>query len=197
MWFSVAAAGAYDELFIAIIRDNPRSLKKLFEQGVDPNWRDEKGMPALMVAVRRESPQAFDALLAHPDIDPDAANAANETALMLTVLAGDVEASEKLMARGAKVQRPGWSPIHYAASGPSTALTKLLLDRGASVDAEAPNGTTPLMLAARHAPEATVELLLQRGADPRRHNQRGQQAIDFAESAGRDYMVERLKKLPH
>lgn len=53
------------------------------------------------------------------------------------------------------------------------------------------------MLAARHAPEATVELLLQRGADPRRRNQRGMQAIDFAEGGGREFMVERLKKLPH
>lgn len=192
-----ATAGSYDDLFIAVIRDDPRSLKKLFAQGMDPNTRDEKGMPALMVAIRRESTQAFDALLAHPAIDPDAANAADETALMLTAIAGDMEASQKLLARGAKVQRPGWSPIHYAASGPSTALTKLLLDRGANVDAEAPNGTTPLMLAARHAPEATVELLLQRGADPRRRNQRGMQAIDFAEGGGREFMVERLKKLPH
>ena len=75
-------------------------------------------------------------------------------------------------------------------------LAKLLLESGASVDAESPNGTTPLMLAARHAPEATVELLLQRGADSRRRNQRGLQAIDFAEAGGRDYLVERFQKLP-
>lgn len=101
-----ATAGSYDDLFIAVIRDDPRSLKKLFAQGMDPNTRDEKGMPALMVAIRRESTQAFDALLAHPAIDPDAANAADETALMLTAIAGDMEASQKLLARGAKVQRP-------------------------------------------------------------------------------------------
>lgn len=193
---SLGTAGSYDDLFVAIIRDDAGSLTRLLARGVDPNTRDPNGQPALMVAIRRESPRAFELLLAQPTIDPEATNAADETALMLTLIAGDVDASRKLLARGAKTQRPGWSPIHYAASGPSTELTKLLLDGGASVDAESPNGTTALMLAARHAPEATVELLLQRGADPQRRNQRGLQAIDFAEAGGRGYLVERFKKLP-
>lgn len=191
-----AAAGSYDDLFVAIIRDDVGSLAKLLARGVDPNSRDPNGQPALIVAIRRESPRAFDLLLAQPTLDPDAANPANETALMLTAIAGDVDASRKLLARGAEAQRTGWSPIHYAASGPGTDVAKLLLDSGASVDAESPNGTTPLMLAARHAPEATVELLLQRGADPRRRNQRGLQAIDFAEAGGREYLVGRFQKLP-
>ncbi len=193
--FSVRA-GAYDDLFVAVIRDDVGSLKSLLAQGVDPNSRDPKGMPALMLAVRRESPRVFDALLAHAGIDVNARNAAGESALMLTAIAGDLEASQRLIDRGATVQHGGWSPIHYAASGPSTALVRLLLERGASVDALAPNGTTPLMLAAQHAPEATVDLLLQRGADPRRRNQRGLQAIDFAEMGGRDFLVERFEKLP-
>ncbi len=192
----LSVAGSYDDLFVAIIRDDVGSLAKLLARGVDPNSRDPSGQPALIVAIRRESPRAFDLLLAQPTLDPDAANAADETALMLTAIAGDIDASRKLLARGAKAQRTGWSPIHYAASGPSTDMTRLLLDSGASADAESPNGTTPLMLAARHAPEATVELLLQRGADPRRRNQRGLQAIDFAEAGGREYLAGRFQKLP-
>jgi ankyrin repeat protein len=194
--FSCAHAGAYDDLFVAVIRDDASGLTRLLRQGVDPNTRDPKGMPALSVAVKRESPKAFEILLAHPGIDVDAPNAAGETALMLTAIAGDLEASQHLVARGAKLQLPGWSPIHYAASGPNTTLTQWLLDRGAQVDAESPNGTTPLMLAAQHAPEGTVELLLKRGADPRRRNQRGLQAIDYAEMGGRDFLVERFEKLP-
>ncbi|MGD9835630.1 MAG: ankyrin repeat domain-containing protein [Piscinibacter sp.] len=191
-----ARAGSYDDLFVAVIRDDVGRLKSLLAQGVDPNSRDPKGLPALVLAVRRESPRVFQALLAHPDIDVNAMNGAGESALMLTAIAGDLEASQRLIERGATVQHGGWSPIHYAASGPSTALVRLLLERGASVDALAPNGTTPLMLAAQNAPESTVELLLQRGADPRRRNQRGLQAIDFAELGGRDFIVERFEKLP-
>lgn len=193
---SIAHAGVYDDFFIAIVRDDAGSLSRLLAKGLDPNSRDPQGMPALVLAVKRESPKAFETLLAHPRIEVDAMNAAGETALMLAAIAGDLEASQRLLARGATVQHAGWSPIHYAASGPNTALARLLLDRGATVDAAAPNGTTPLMLAAQHAPQATVELLLQRGADPRRRNQRGQQAIDFAEMGGRDFLVERFEKLP-
>ena len=196
MSVSCAVAGAYDDLFVAVIRDDASGLSKLLAQGVDPNSRDPKGLPALSVAIRRESPKAFEILLAHPAIDVDATNGAGETALMLTAIAGDLQASQQLVARGAKVQFPGWSPIHYAASGPNTRLVQWLLDQGANVDAESPNGTTPLMLAAQHAPEGTVDLLLKRGADPRKRNQRGLQALDYAEMGGRDFLVERFEKLP-
>lgn len=196
MSVSCVFAGAYDDLFVAVIRDDASGLTKLLRQGVDPNSRDPKGLPALSVAIKRESPKAFEILLAQPSIDVDASNAAGETPLMLTAIAGDLESSQKLVARGAKVRFPGWSPIHYAASGPNTRLVQWLLDHGAQVDAESPNGTTPLMLAAQHAPEGTVELLLQRGADPRKRNQRGLQAADYAEMGGRDFLVERFEKLP-
>lgn len=194
--FSSAFAGSYDDLFVAVIRDDASGLRQLLRQGVDPNSRDSTGLPALSVAIKRESPRAFEVLLAHPAIDVDATNAAGETALMLAAIAGDFEASQQLVAKGAKVQFPGWSPIHYAASGPNTRLVQWLLERGAQIDAESPNGTTPLMLAAQHAPEATVELLLKRGADPRKRNRRGLQASDFAEMGGRDFLVERFQKLP-
>lgn len=193
---SVVQAGTYDDLFIAVIRDDASRLTTLLRQGVDPNSRDPKGTPALSLAVKRESPRAFQILLAQSGIDVDAPNAAGETALMLTAIAGDLQASQQLVARGAKVQLPGWSPIHYAASGANTGLVRWLLERGAQVDAESPNGTTPLMLAAQHAPESTVDLLLERGADPRKRNQRGLQAADYAELGGRDFLVERFEKLP-
>lgn len=194
--FSSARAGSYEAFFQAVIRDDVGTLRSLLAQGMDPNSRDPKGYPALALAVRRESPRAFAMLLAHPETDVNALNSAGESALMLAAIAGDLEACDRLLARGANVQQPGWSPIHYAASGPGTEIVERLLDRGAAVDAEAPNGTTPLMLAAQHAPEATVSLLLQHGADTRRRTQRGLQAIDFAELGGREWLVERFEKLP-
>lgn len=194
--FSSAGAGSYDDFFVAIIRDDASAVRSLLDRGIDPNSRDPKGQPALAVAIRRESPRAFAALLSRPDVDVNALNPAGESALMLAAIAGDLDACRQLLERGALVRKPGWSPIHYAASGPETRIVRLLLDRGAEIDAEAPNGTTALMLAAQAGPETTVEFLLARGADTRRRNQRGLQAIDFAEQAGRDWLVERLEKLP-
>jgi ankyrin repeat protein len=71
----------------------------------------------------------------------------------------------------------------------------LLLDKGAPVNARSPNGTTPLMMAARYGSEQSVDLLLARGADPTALNDRQLGAADFARQGGREALAERLAKL--
>jgi len=97
------------------------------------------------------------------------------------------------MARGAKVHGEGWSPLHYAATGPEPEFVRLLLEKGAPVDARSPNGSTPLMMAARYGSEASVDLLLARGADPKLRNQRDLTAADFARMDGRESLAKRLE----
>ena len=60
---------------------------------------------------------------------------------------------------------------------------ELLLENHAYIDAESPNGTTPLMMAAHYGTPAAVKLLLEAGADPTLKNQLGLTAIDFARRA--------------
>ena len=71
----------------------------------------------------------------------------------------------------------------------------LLLERGSTVDARSPNGTTPIMLAARYGAEASVDLLLARGADPKARNDLGLAPADFARDGGRDKLSARLAAL--
>jgi ankyrin repeat protein len=101
----------------------------------------------------------------------------------------------KLLDRGAQVDKTGWSPLHYAATGPDAAAVRLLLERGAAIEAASPNRTTPLMMAAQYGPEASVEALLQRGADAKARNDRGLNAADFARQAGRAALAARLDAL--
>jgi uncharacterized protein len=61
-----------------------------------------------------------------------------------------------------------------------------LLDQNAYIDAESPNGTTPLMMAAHYGTPEAVKLLLEAGADPSLKNQLGLTAIDFANRASRE-----------
>jgi ankyrin repeat protein len=61
----------------------------------------------------------------------------------------------------------------------------LLLDESAYIDAESPNGTTPLMMAARYGSPEAVKLLIEEGADVHLKNQIGLTALDFAHQGKR------------
>lgn len=190
--FSSAQAGSYDDFFKAIALDNPRMLSALLERGFDPNTLDPRGQSGLYLALREGSTRAEAVLLAHPATQIDGENTAGETPLMMAALRGRLDASQRLIDRGARIDKPGWTPLHYAATGPELSVVKLLTERGAPVDALAPNGNTPLMMAARDGAIDAVPWLLAHGADPKLRNGRGMSAADFARSGGRDALAARL-----
>lgn len=190
---SLAHAGAYEDFFRALDRDDARTVTSLLQRGFDPNSRNEAGQPALFLALQKPSPAVAEALWAHPQLEVDVVNAAGETPLMMAALRGNVEWMQRLLDRGARVHREGWSPVHYAATGPEPRAVEMLLERGAPVDARSPTGTTPLMMAARYGDERSVALLLQRGADRGLRNQYGADAAQFARDGGRDALARRLE----
>lgn len=192
---SSAHAGSYEDFFVAIIRDDPGAIRSLVRQGFDPNAVDSTGQPGLAIAIQRDSMRALEALVAEPSIDVNQLNAAGESALMLAAIRGDLAWCERLLERGGRVNQPGWTPLHYAASGPNPKVVELLLARGADIDAQSPNGSTPLMMAARYGSEDSVGRLLERGADPTRLNQRQLGAADFARLGGRENLAVRLQSL--
>jgi ankyrin repeat protein len=59
-------------------------------------------------------------------------------------------------------------------------VTEFLLENSAYIDAESPNGTTPLMMAAMYGSPEVVKVLIQAGADLTVKNQIGLSALDFA-----------------
>ncbi len=192
--FSQTNAGAYEDFFIAINRDDDWAVAKLLERGFDPNSRDPKGQTGLILALRDESPRVAEALWKSPALDVNIPNASGETALMMAALRGQVAWMRRLLDRGAVVHKDGWSPIHYAATGPEVKAVALLLERGAPVEASSPDKDTPLMMAARYGAEASVDLLLARGASASVTNGRNLDAVDLARAGGRDFLVERLQK---
>jgi ankyrin repeat protein len=192
--FSSVHAGSYEDFFRAVNIDNDRTVRSLLASGFDPNTRDERGQVGLFLAMREGSSKVATALLAHPDTKIDAANAVGETPLMMAALRGNLDWSQRLIERGGQLARDGWTPLHYAASGPEPKVVALLLDRGAPIDALSPNRTTPLMMAARYGDEASADLLLARGADAKLRNDPGLSAADFARLAGRDALADRLER---
>lgn len=191
-WISLAYAGSYEDFFTAIRNDNTSVLENLFQRGFDPNTRDPKGQPGLTIAMQERSARAARLLLDQRGIDVNALNEAGESALMLSALKGDLAGAQLLVQRGANINQPGWSPLHYAATGPEPKLVAWLLERGAAIEAESPNGTTALMMAAQYGSEDSVRLLLERGADATRRNQKGLKAADFARLGGRTALATKL-----
>ena len=190
---SLAYANPSVDFFRAVNVDNDRSVKDLLASGFDPNTANEKGQVGLYLALREESFKVATALLAHPTTRIDATTEADETPLMMAAMRGNLDWTQRLLERGAAINRMGWTPLHYAASGPEVAVVKLLLDRGAVIDAPSPNSTTALMMAARYGPQDSVELLLQRGANPKLRNQRQMTPADFASSVGREPLARLLE----
>lgn len=182
---SVASAGSYDDFFLAVDKDHAGIVSGLLMRGFDPNTRDPKGEHPLVLAVRTPSFQVVDVLLSNPATQIDIRTAQDETPLMLAALKGYTEICQKLIARGADVNKPGWSPLHYAATGGHILVIRMLLDQYAYIDAASPNGSTPLMMAARYGSASAVKLLLEAGADPLLKNDLGLSAIDFADSVQR------------
>lgn len=189
----LAHAGAYEDFFKAIELDNGAAVADLLRRGFDPNARDPKGQPALIVALRGDSRKAAAALIAAKGLKVEERNAKDESALMLAALRGNLSAARALIELDADVNKTGWTPLHYAASGTTqdaAAMVALLLEESAYIDAASPNGTTPLMMAVRYGTGDVALLLIEEGADPTLKNDLGLTAIDFARQADRADMVD-------
>ena len=188
-----AHAGAYDDFFTSIVRDQGSDITALVRRGFDPNTRNPKGDVGLTLALQQGSMKAFDALMAAPGIKVEMRNAKDESPLMIAALRGQVAAVRALIAKDADVNKTGWTPLHYAASGTTDQqleIARILIDQSAYIDAESPNGTTPLMMAVSYGRADVARFLVEQGADPTIKNQLGLTAADFARRASRQDMAD-------
>ncbi|NDZ16572.1 hypothetical protein C7T35_04355 [Variovorax sp. WS11] len=185
-------AGSYEDFFRAVRSDNASSIQALLNRGFDPNTVDEQGQAGLLIAMREPSPKVIQVLLDSPKSNVEVRNAKDESPLMLAALKGQQDLVTRLIARDADVNKPGWAPLHYAATGGHVAIMKVLLENYAFIDAQSPNGSTPLMMAAMYGSAAAVQLLLDEGADTTMKNQLGMTALDFAQRANRPDAVRLL-----
>jgi len=175
------------DFFRAVQMDDARTVGKMLGSQVNPNETSPVGgEPPLVLALREGSMEVFKVLLDHPGTKPDAAALNGNTALMMAAFKGNRPAVEALLARGAAVNRPGWTALHYAAAAGDNDIAGLLIKRGANIDAVSPRasgGFTPLMMAAREGKEETALYLLKQGANPKLKNGEGLTAAQIAERA--------------
>ena len=183
-----AWANSFDDFFAAIRRDDRETLQGLARRGFDLNTLDAGGEHPLFLALKADAWNVAAFLIAQPAVKVESRSRTDETPLMLAAIKGRLEIARRLIERGAEVNKPGWTPLHYAATHAEEAsapMVRLLLEHHAYIDAASPNGTTPLMMAAHYGHPSVVRLLLEEGADPLLKNQQGMTAIDFANRAQR------------
>ena len=174
--------------------DDVSEVKSLLKDGVSPNTLDPKGNPMLTVAIRDKSFKVADLLLSNPAIQVNLANKSGENPLMMAAFDGNLPFVRILVLdKKAAVNKPGWAPIHYAATNGHLQIVEFLMANGAQVNALSPSETTPLMMAIGSGNELLIKYLLDNGADLSMRNHEGYTAIDIAQLFGKDDIRDGLK----
>ena len=187
-----ALADLQFDYFRAIQLDSADEVRRLLGK-VDPNLPSPvTGEPPLVLALREDAVKVFEVLLAHPAIRIEQTAPNGNNALMMAAFRHHKPAVLALLAKGAAVNRAGWSALHYAAASGDDDICNILLAHKAAINAPARGLLTPLMMAAREGHESTVRLLLAAGADARLTDSDNQSALQIAIKADKPAIAQAI-----
>ena len=113
---------------------------------------------------------------------------------MLAAILGHTEIVKAAAGRRAPVNEGGWTPLIYAAARNRVDIGRLLISKGANVNAAADNGTTALMMSAREGHREMLLFLLEHGADAKYVSPYGHSALGNAQERGHKDIEALLRK---
>ena len=165
----------------AIEQNDIVKVRGWLDEGLNPEFHGAQFGTGLMIAAWYGHIDLM-ALFVERGANPRRSNQNGEQALQLAVWNNHTEAARWLLDHGAMLNRDGqfWGALHYAVFNGHQALANELIARGADVNARTPNGSTPLMLAARENREELAKTLLESGADPKLSNDWDDTALTMA-----------------
>ena len=114
--YSSVYAGSYEDFFKAIKENNAAAVTALLQRGFDVNAVNPSGEHGLLLAFREPHLKVAQALMAWPKVAAESRSAQDESPLMLAALHGLLPECQTLIRLGADVNKPGWAPLHYAAT---------------------------------------------------------------------------------
>ncbi|MGH8770409.1 MAG: quinoprotein dehydrogenase-associated putative ABC transporter substrate-binding protein [Burkholderiales bacterium] len=171
----------------------------LIERKADVHAKDSDGWTAVLHAVLRNDGQSI-RTLAKSGADLEALSPGGFTPLSLAIGDGKTEAAKALIESGVKlnhgVGKAKQTPLMLAIGGvaASVELSKLLIARGADVNATNASGETALMVAALDNRAEIAKLLIESGANVAAKNAQGKTALTIARDNKADAVIALLEK---
>jgi ankyrin repeat protein len=173
-------------LLLAASHDDAVQVRQLLKTGANPNVRNKLDTTPLLEAAFHSNTEIIRALL-DAGADPNTAGADGETPLMLVARGTNVAAAKILLDKGASTKaaesQRQQTALMWAAANRQGPMTRLLVERGAELDAKtasdlmtplvsaepraqprSPGGMTALMFAAREGCLDCVAAMIEKGA---------------------------------
>lgn len=191
------------------IPNKDSKIVKVLTDRADINLKDGNGNTPLFLAVKNLKEETFDLLL-EKGADANSTGrgggkAENQTALYAALIHGREDFVQKLLEKGADpniADSEGSLPLSEAVvrRDADPRIVKMLIEKGANVNAQESNKTTALIYASANDkinPQTRLEIvqfLLDKGADKTIKGEDGKTALDWAKKQGNKETAELLQK---
>lgn len=154
----------FQNLMYAATNGDTATVKKLLDEGANPNRSDKTGLSPLMAAAYSGQDSVVRILIENRS-DIDAKDSSGYTALMFAANAGKGECAKLLVKHGADINakdNDGSTPLMFAAQHGYNEIVSFLLEKGANPLVVGSHGLSAVGFAEQNDHKETLEILRRR-----------------------------------